>query len=315
MNTYLRIIFYAVLMGVPANFCVAMDVADKKALACAICQEEKEGPKTMLPCSHLFHTACALPWVRRANTCPICRAEISTDEEFKKECNDNIKEKKELNDVIYQVMFTYKQLVVDHTAARNLCAVINDKYEELTKTMLIQTDNFNLEKQQLILEKQNLIDNNNALKEDKQHLEEMNPQQEIRKLDQELGQLQIKNDALHYRLNLRNQQCESADKAIKSQALLIEQFKKPSKAHELSTQYDLTIKELKRRHLFDGFIIPATSLIVPWLFSRDISRGGLIAKGCMSAGIYCLLTPHTISPKMGFFSLEGIKRIVRVYFS
>ena len=252
MNTYLRIIFYAVLIGVPANFCVAMDLIgmsvtyDKKDLACAICQERKEGIKTMFPCLHLFHTECALPWVRRANTCPVCRAEISTDEEFKKERNEHIEEKKQLNDAMValyshnnDLIGVASQLAFERDSWGNKCVA----------------------------------------------------------LDKEFGRLQLKTDNLHAENNKLKEENNKKDEMFQ---LSIE--------HSVNLHKD--IEELKKRHLFDGFIIPAISLIVPWVINRDISREGLIAKGCMSVGIYCLLTPHTISPKMGFFSLEGIKRIV-----
>lgn len=50
---------------------------------CAICQEEFEIGDLFvpLPCNethlHRFHKDCILPWLRRNNTCPVCRATIS----------------------------------------------------------------------------------------------------------------------------------------------------------------------------------------------------------------------------------------------
>ena len=49
---------------------------------CAICQEDFRVGETFvpLPCNdthpHKFHKKCIDPWVRRHNTCPVCRGTI-----------------------------------------------------------------------------------------------------------------------------------------------------------------------------------------------------------------------------------------------
>ena len=45
---------------------------------CCICLEEIElGKDTLLlPCGHMFHAECCLTWLKKSNTCPICRFEI-----------------------------------------------------------------------------------------------------------------------------------------------------------------------------------------------------------------------------------------------
>ena len=45
---------------------------------CCICLEEIElGKETvLLPCGHMFHSDCCLTWLKKSNTCPICRFEI-----------------------------------------------------------------------------------------------------------------------------------------------------------------------------------------------------------------------------------------------
>eukprot|EP00403_Amphidinium_massartii_P037723 CAMPEP_0178442104 /NCGR_PEP_ID=MMETSP0689_2-20121128/37951_1 /TAXON_ID=160604 /ORGANISM="Amphidinium massartii, Strain CS-259" /LENGTH=220 /DNA_ID=CAMNT_0020065557 /DNA_START=61 /DNA_END=720 /DNA_ORIENTATION=- len=49
---------------------------------CSICLEEfaSDTKVVMLPCNHVFHTACALKWVGRRGSgqCPLCRAEITS---------------------------------------------------------------------------------------------------------------------------------------------------------------------------------------------------------------------------------------------
>ena len=45
---------------------------------CCICLNEIErGEKTvLLPCGHMFHWKCCLTWLKKNNTCPMCRFEI-----------------------------------------------------------------------------------------------------------------------------------------------------------------------------------------------------------------------------------------------
>ncbi|XP_059667750.1 E3 ubiquitin-protein ligase SGR9, amyloplastic [Cornus florida] len=51
---------------------------------CVICKEEmREGRDVCeLPCEHLFHWMCILPWLRKRNTCPCCRYRLPTDDVF-----------------------------------------------------------------------------------------------------------------------------------------------------------------------------------------------------------------------------------------
>ncbi|PON72794.1 43kDa postsynaptic protein [Parasponia andersonii] len=51
---------------------------------CAICREEMRGGREVceLPCRHLFHWRCVLPWLKKRNTCPCCRFQLPTDDVF-----------------------------------------------------------------------------------------------------------------------------------------------------------------------------------------------------------------------------------------
>lgn len=51
---------------------------------CVICKEEMgEGRDVCaLPCEHLFHWLCILPWLKHRNTCPCCRFRLPTDDVF-----------------------------------------------------------------------------------------------------------------------------------------------------------------------------------------------------------------------------------------
>jgi len=49
--------------------------------SCPICSNEfaLDASETQLPCSHLFHESCLLPWLEMKRTCPICRFEINNE--------------------------------------------------------------------------------------------------------------------------------------------------------------------------------------------------------------------------------------------
>ena len=64
--------------------------------SCAICKNEfKIGEECLLmPCNHLFHENCLMPWITNRNSCPVCRYELPTDDkeyEEMKKCKLNSK--------------------------------------------------------------------------------------------------------------------------------------------------------------------------------------------------------------------------------
>uniref|UniRef100_A0A8C5WR61 E3 ubiquitin-protein ligase RNF181 n=1 Tax=Laticauda laticaudata TaxID=8630 RepID=A0A8C5WR61_LATLA len=62
-----------------------------KGLRCPVCLLEFEAGEAArrMPCQHLFHAGCLLPWLGKTNSCPLCRHELPTDhpdyEEYKQE--------------------------------------------------------------------------------------------------------------------------------------------------------------------------------------------------------------------------------------
>ncbi|KAI5063817.1 hypothetical protein GOP47_0020487 [Adiantum capillus-veneris] len=49
---------------------------------CAVCKDEFELclQVTQMPCKHLYHATCILPWLAQHNSCPVCRFELPTDD-------------------------------------------------------------------------------------------------------------------------------------------------------------------------------------------------------------------------------------------
>ncbi|XP_059404341.1 E3 ubiquitin-protein ligase RNF181-like isoform X1 [Carassius carassius] len=82
-----------------------------KALKCPVCLLEFEEQETVreMPCKHLFHAGCILPWLSKTNSCPLCRLELATDnpdyEEFKKDKDRRRQREHRLED-LHGAMYT-----------------------------------------------------------------------------------------------------------------------------------------------------------------------------------------------------------------
>lgn len=65
------------------------------SMVCAICKDAFTVGTAVnqLPCFHLYHSSCILPWLSARNTCPLCRYELPTDDKEVSEIHEH-----ELND-------------------------------------------------------------------------------------------------------------------------------------------------------------------------------------------------------------------------
>lgn len=66
--------------------CVTVN-EESGGMVCAICKDAFTVGTVVnqLPCFHLYHHSCILPWLSARNTCPLCRYELPTDD---KEINE-----------------------------------------------------------------------------------------------------------------------------------------------------------------------------------------------------------------------------------
>ncbi|WOK98167.1 E3 ubiquitin-protein ligase [Canna indica] len=69
----------SVVERLPVVLITDEDAAEKNTF-CAVCKDEilLAEMARQLPCLHIYHGGCILPWLAMSNTCPVCRYELPT---------------------------------------------------------------------------------------------------------------------------------------------------------------------------------------------------------------------------------------------
>ncbi|KAG2373983.1 hypothetical protein C9374_011648 [Naegleria lovaniensis] len=56
------------------------DASNTQSCAVCLCEFEEQEVLTRLPCGHVFHKDCIMPWIKDHNSCPTCRYELATED-------------------------------------------------------------------------------------------------------------------------------------------------------------------------------------------------------------------------------------------
>merc|ERR1711936_88949 len=113
-------------MGLPRE---KVSCAPDEEQQCPICLKAvEEGDSLMtLPCCHSFHDACVTAWLSKAANCPLCRAELPTDdpqwEEMKRQKKRKERREEDL-EALHNSMFGWKLLSVIFLVFPD-CALLN----------------------------------------------------------------------------------------------------------------------------------------------------------------------------------------------
>ncbi|XP_068668845.1 uncharacterized protein [Aristolochia californica] len=71
---------------------------------CAVCKDPltMDSEANQLPCLHLYHPSCILPWLSTRNSCPVCRYELPTDDKDYEERKCNLANRTPIHEIQHQ---------------------------------------------------------------------------------------------------------------------------------------------------------------------------------------------------------------------
>ncbi|XP_044466752.1 E3 ubiquitin-protein ligase RING1-like [Mangifera indica] len=67
--------------GLP-NIKISAELMGSDSSQCAVCKDSFEFNEVakQMPCKHIYHSDCIMPWLELHNSCPVCRYELPTDD-------------------------------------------------------------------------------------------------------------------------------------------------------------------------------------------------------------------------------------------
>ncbi|KAA8515734.1 hypothetical protein F0562_018655 [Nyssa sinensis] len=75
--------------AIPTIIITAALLESDPIILCAVCKDQFviDVEAKQLPCKHLYHSDCILPWLSQHNSCPVCRFQLPTE-------NDDLRERR-----------------------------------------------------------------------------------------------------------------------------------------------------------------------------------------------------------------------------